>query len=217
MSRTKYTRKGQIVNILVLFLCFLFLLAMPGMETVSAQSAQPAAVAAAPASKPLIVYFSLTGKNKIISAELQKQLNADVAELKLVSERPPGIWSFIVSGYENFFDKDAELQPFTTDLAPHNPIIICSPVWMGKLSSPARTFLKNPALKGKDVYIFASFNGHWAEEKEAEQVKNLTGSGIVLKNIYRMVLGKKTEEEIKKEVVNQLEKKPISIQAAAAH
>ena len=186
------------------------------METVSAQSAQPAAVAAAPASKPLIVYFSLTGKNKIISAELQKQLNAPVAELKLVSERS-GIWGFIVSGYENFFDKDAELQPFTTDLAPHNPIIICSPVWMGKLSSPARTFLKNPALKGKEVYIFASFNGHWAEEKEAEQVKNLTGSGIIIKDVYRMVLGKKTEEEIKKEVINQLEKKPIPIQAAAAH
>ena len=88
---------------------------------------------------------------------------------------------------------------------------------MGKLSSPARTFLKNPALKGKDVYIFASFNGHWAEEKEAEQVKNLTGSGIILKNIYRIVLGKKTEEEIKKEVIAHLEKKPIPAQAAAAH
>jgi flavodoxin len=166
--------------------------------------------------KPLIVYFTLTGHNKIISEELQKQLNAPVAELKLASERS-GIWGFIVSGYENFFDKDAELQPFTTDLAPHNPIIICSPVWMGKLSSPARTFLKNPALKGKDVYIFASFNGHWAEEKEAEQVKNLTGSGIILKNIYRIVLGKKTEEEIKKEVIAHLEKKPIPAQAAAAH
>jgi flagellar basal body-associated protein FliL len=215
MSRTKYTRKGQIVNLLILFLCFLVLPSMAA-ETVSAQSDQTAAVAAAPASKPLIVYFSLTGKNKIISAELQKQLNAPAAELKLVSERT-GIWGFIVSGYENFFDKDAELQPFTTDLAPHNPIIICSPVWMGKLSSPARTFLKNPALKGKDIYIFASFNGHWAEEKEAEQVKNLTGTGIVLKNIYRMVLGKKTEEEIKKEVITQLEKKPIPVQAAAAH
>jgi len=186
------------------------------VETVSAQSAQPAAVAAAPASKPLIVYFSLTGKNKIISAELQKQLNAPVAELKLVSERS-GIWGFVVSGYENFFDKDAELQPFTTDLAPHNPIIICSPVWMGKLSSPARTFLKSPVLKGKDIYIFASFQGHWAEEKEAEQVKNLTGTGIVLKNIYRMVLGKKNEEEIKKEVVKQLGEKPIPVQAAVAH
>jgi flavodoxin len=182
---------------------------------VSAETAQVAPVS--PQGKPLIVYYTLTGKNKIIAEELKKQLNAPVAELKLVSERTAGIWGFIVSGYENFFDKDVELQPFTTDLAPHNPIIICSPVWMGKLSSPARTFLKNPALKGKDVYIFASFNGHWAEEKEAEQVKNLTGSGIVLKNIYRIVLGKKTEEEIKKEVIAQLEKKPIPTQAAAAH
>ncbi|MCX5902130.1 MAG: hypothetical protein NTV89_01385 [Proteobacteria bacterium] len=213
MSRTRYTRGGKLANVLVLFLCFLFLPAMPGPETVSAQSAQPAAAIQTP--KPLIVYYSLTGKNKIISAELQKQLNAPVAEPKTASERP-GIWGFIVSGYENFFDKDAELQPFTTDIATHSPIIICSPVWMGKLSSPARTILKNPAFKGKEVYIFASFNGHWAEEKEAEQVKNLAGSGIIVKGVYRMVVGGKTEEEIKKEVVKQLEKKPIPIQAAAA-
>ncbi len=95
------------------------------------------------------------------------------------------------------------------DLASYNPIIICSPIWMQKLSSPARTFLKNPALKGKDLYIFASFQGRWGEDKEAELVKNLTGTGIVVKGVYRMVLGKKTEEEIKKEVIAQLEKKPI--------
>jgi len=213
MTRRNFNRKPWLTFAVVAFLMSWFYSPLFYQGLVSAETAQ-----VAPASqqgKPLIVYFSLTGKNKIISEELQKQLNAPVAELKLVSERS-GIWGFIVSGYENFFDKDAELQPFTTDLAPHNPIIICSPVWMGKLSSPARTFLKNPALKGKDVYIFASFNGHWAEEKEAEQVKNLTGSGIVLKNIYRMVLGKKTEDEIKQEVLKQLEKKPIGGKAEKA-
>jgi flavodoxin len=213
MTRRNFNRKPWLTFAVVAFLMSWFYSPLFYQGLVSAETAQ-----VAPASqqgKPLIVYFSLTGKNKIISEELQKQLNAPVAELKLVSERS-GIWGFIVSGYENFFDKDAELQPFTTDLAPHNPIIICSPVWMGKLSSPARTFLKNPALKGKDVYIFASFNGHWAEEKEAEQLKNLTGTGINVKGVYRMVLGKKTEEEIKKEVTAQLDKKPILTKAAAA-
>ena len=214
MTRRKLNRKPRLVLTLLVFLMSWFYSPLFYQAPVSAETVQ--ATPTPQQGKPLIVYFTLTGHNKIISEELQKQLNAPVAELKLVSERS-GIWGFIVSGYENFFDKDAELQPFTTDLAPHNPIIICSPVWMGKLSSPARTFLKNPALKGKDVYIFASFNGHWAEEKEAEQVKNLTGSGIILKNIYRIVLGKKTEEEIKKEVIAQLEKKPIPAQAAAAH
>ena len=213
MTRRKCNKKTWLAFAVVVVLMSWFYSPLFYQGLASAETAQVAPVS--PQGKPLIVYFSLTGKNKIISEELQKQLNAPVAELKLVSERS-GIWGFIVSGYENFFDKDAELQPFTTDLAPHNPIIICSPVWMGKLSSPARTFLKNPALKGKDVYIFASFNGHWAEEKEAEQVKNLTGSGIVVKGVYRMVLGKKTEDEIKQEVLKQLEQKPIIQKAAKA-
>jgi len=162
MVYRRRSRTLSLTRMLVLFPLLVFLLAIPGREMVSAQSAQPAASAAVQGSKPLIVYYSLTGKNRIIAAELQKQLNVDIAELKTASERS-GIWGFVVSGYENFFDKDAELQPFTTDIAAYSPIIICSPVWLGKLSSPARTILKNPAFKGKEVYIFASFNGHWAE------------------------------------------------------
>ena len=208
MSRTKYTRKGQIVNVLVLFLCFLFLLAMPGMETVSAQTAQPAVAGTSPGSKPLVLYYSLTGKNKIIAEELKKQFSCDMGEIKLASERS-GIWGFVVSGYENIFDKDAELQPFAMDLASYNPIIICSPIWMQKISSPARTFLKNPQLKGKEVYLFVSYAGRWGEDKEQEVKKELPERGIKLQGIYRIVLGKKTEEEIRKEVLNQLEKKPL--------
>ena len=197
-----------ISNVLMLSLMFVLLLTMTGRDTVSAQSAPPAAAVAVHGSKPLIIYYSLTGKNKIIAEELKKQFSCDMGEIKLVSERT-GIWGFIVSGYENIFDKDAELQPFAMDLASYNPIIICAPIWMQKLSSPARTFLKNPALKGKELYIFASFQGRWGEDKEAELVKNLTGTGIDVKGVYRMVLGKKTEEEIKKEVIAQLEKKPL--------
>lgn len=158
--------------------------------------------------KPLILYYTLTGKNKIIAGELKQQLSCDVGEIKTVSERS-GIWGFIVSGYENIFDKDAELQPFTMNLKDTNPIIICTPLWMQKISSPARTFLKNPALKGKDIYLFVSFNGHWGEDKEEEYKKELVAQGIHIKGIYRMVIGGKTEDEIKKEVVRQLEKKPI--------
>ena len=208
MSRTKYTRKGQVVNVLVLFLCFLFLLAMPGMETVSAQTAQPAVAGTSPGSKPLVLYYSLTGKNKIIAEELKKQFSCDMGEIKLASERS-GIWGFVVSGYENIFDKDAELQPFAMDLASYNPIIICSPIWMQKISSPARTFLKNPQLKGKEVYLFVTYAGRWGEDKEQEVKKELPERGIKLQGIYRILLGKKTEEEIRKEVLNQLEKKPL--------
>ncbi len=68
-----------ISNVLMLSLMFVLLLTMTGRDTVSAQSAPPAAAVAVHGSKPLIIYYSLTGKNKIISEELKKQLNADIA------------------------------------------------------------------------------------------------------------------------------------------
>jgi flavodoxin len=197
-----------ISNVLMLSLMFVLLLTMTGRDTVSAQSAQPAVAGTSQGSKPLVLYYSLTGKNKIIAEELKKQFSCDMGEIKLASERS-GIWGFIVSGYENIFDKDAELQPFAMDLASYNPIIICSPIWMQKISSPARTFLKNPQLKGKEVYLFVTYAGRWGEDKEQEVKKELPERGIKLQGIYRIVLGKKTEDEIRKEVAKQLEKKPI--------
>jgi phosphotransferase system IIB component len=71
-------------------------------------------------------------------------------------------------------------------------------------------------LKGKDIYLFVSFNGHWGGDKEAELKKNLEASGVNLKGIYRMVLGIKTEDEIKQEVLKQLEKKPVGGKAEKA-
>ncbi len=197
---------ARLTPILVLLLLSLFCSPAFQFDTAQAQTAQ-----AAPASqqaKPLVLYYTLTGKNKIIAEELKKQFFCDMGEIKLASERS-GIWGFVVSGFENIFDKDAELQPFTMDLTAYNPIIICSPIWMQKISSPARTFLKNPQLKGKEVYLFVTYAGRWGEDKEQEVKKELPERGIKLQGIYRIVLGKKTEDEIRKEVVKQLEKKPI--------
>ena len=174
MTRRKFNRKQWLTFAVVVFLMSWFYSPLFYQGLVSAETAQVTPVS--PQEKPLIVYYTLTGKNKIIAEELKKQLNADIAELKTVSERS-GIWGFVVSGYENIFDKDADLQPFTADLTAHNPIILCAPIWMQKISSPARVFLKNPALKGKDLYVFASFQGRWGEDKEAELVKNLAGIG----------------------------------------
>jgi len=208
MLRRMHVRTVALSKVFVLLLLFVVLISFLHQGKLGAQTAQPAVAGTSPGSKPLVLYYSLTGKNKIIAEELKKQFSCDMGEIKLASERS-GIWGFIVSGYENIFDKDAELQPFAMDLASYNPIIICSPIWMQKISSPARTFLKNPLLKGKEVYLFVSYAGRWGEGKEQEVKKELPERGIKLQGIYRIVLGKKTEEEIRKEVMNQLEKKPL--------
>jgi flavodoxin len=211
MTRRNFNRKPWRAFVLLVFVMSWFYSPLYNQGLVSAETAQ--VTPAAKPEKPLIVYYTLTGTNKMIAEELQKRFSCDVGEIKTASKRS-GIWGFVVSGYENFFNKDAELQPFTMDLNAYNPIIICTPLWLQKISSPARTLLKNPAFKGKDLYLFVSFNDHWGEDKEAELIKDLTAKGINLKGIYRVMIGGKTEDEIKKELIKQLEKKPILQKAA---
>jgi flavodoxin len=215
MQSRLQNRKALLIKVFASVLFFFLITSFHFRENLCAQNGQPVVEATSQGTKPLVLYYSLTGKNKIIAEELKKQLACDIGEIKTASDRS-GIWGFIVSGYENIFDKDAELQPFATDFTAYNPIIICSPIWMQKISSPARTLFKNPGLKGKDVYLFASFNGHWGEDKEAELKKNLEEHGLNVKCIYRMVIGSKTEEEIKKEITRHVEKKLMCAREATS-
>ena len=95
----------------------------------------------------------------------------------------------------------------------YNPIILVSPIWIGKLSSPARTFIKQAKLEGKDMYLVLTYNGRLTEEKEKNLAEAITAQGVQLKGIYKIITKEKTEEEIKKEVRSQLEKKPLPTKA----
>ena len=80
MTRRKLNRKPRLVLTLLVFLMSWFYSPLFYQAQVSAETVQ--ATPTPQQGKPLIVYFTLTGHNKIISEELQKQLNAPVAELK---------------------------------------------------------------------------------------------------------------------------------------
>ena len=127
MTRRQCNKKTWLAFAVVVVLMSWFYAPLFYQGLARAETAQ--VVPASQQGKPLVLYYTLTGKNKIIAAELAKQFSCDVGEIKTASERS-GIWGFVVSGYENIFDKDAELQQFTMDLKDINPIIICTPLWM---------------------------------------------------------------------------------------
>ncbi|MCK5186030.1 MAG: hypothetical protein KAR43_02780, partial [Deltaproteobacteria bacterium] len=106
-------------------------------------------------------------------------------------------------------DRDDIIEPFNKDLKGYNPIIIASPIWIGKLSSPARTFIKQAELKDKEVDIFLTYNGKLTEEKEKALEDKITSQGIELKCLYKIITKEKTEEEVQKGVITQLNERPI--------
>jgi len=176
-------------------------------NSVGTESTSPIANATTEESNPIVVYYSRSGKTQMVARALMDQLSCEGEEIKSkVTRTGVGIITCVV---DQLLDRDDQLEPLQKNLKAHNPIIIASPIWLGNLSSPARTFIKQTDLKDKEVYLFLTYNGSLSSEKEIALRKLITSRGIKLKGVYKIVTKEKTEEDIKKEVRSQLSEKPI--------
>ena len=118
--------------------------------------------------KTLIVYYSLTGNTKAGCELLQKELQADILEIKDLVNRS-GRWGFARSAFGSLFGFHTKIEPEQPDISPYKNIIIASPIWTGKLSMAIRTFIDKNRFDGKRVVLFTTTN---AAEKEKYKEKN---------------------------------------------
>ena len=137
-----------------------------------------------------------------------EQLAFPVEEIQSTKNRE-GFLGVFTCVLDQLLDRDDILEPLQKDPKNFNPVILVTPVWIGKLASPARTFIKQPGFEGKDIYLVLTYNGSLTEEKEKILEEAITAQGITLKGIYKIITKEKTEDEIKEEVRNQLETKPL--------
>lgn len=157
---------------------------------------------------PLIVYYSRSGTSRIVAETLVEQLAFPVEDIQSTKNRE-GFLGIFTCVLDQLLNRDDTLKPLKIDPKDFNPIILVTPIWIGKLSSPARTCLKQPAFEGKDMYLVITYNGSLTEEKEKVLREEISAQGITLKGLYKIITKEKTEDEIKEEVRNQLETKPL--------
>jgi hypothetical protein len=121
-----------------------------------------------------VVFYSLTGTSRQTAQCLSKALNAELVEI--VEERPkkPGIVGFI----QGIFDSLRKRRPAiknTPEVAPADRVILCGPIWAGRIAGPIRTWLH---LHGKTVgqLVWVPHSGgsrNWP--KAVAEITELTG------------------------------------------
>jgi hypothetical protein len=146
-------------------------------------------------SNPLIIYYSRTGTTRIVAHELKNQLSCDLIEIKSTKFRE-GFFGAFTCVLDQLLDRDDLLAPFNRDLKMYNPVVIASPIWIHRLCSPTRAFIKEADLKGKEVYLFLTNNGNFSQEDQNEIIKVLTAQGIRVKGMYVICTEDKTGEEL---------------------
>lgn len=118
--------------------------------------------------KTLIVYYSLSGNTQAGCRVLQKELNADLLEIRDLKNRS-GKWGFFRAAFGSLFGMLTRIDPEQPDMSSYDHIIIGSPIWTGKLSMAIRTFIDQNRFDSKKVVIYTTTN---AAEKEKYKQKN---------------------------------------------
>jgi flavodoxin len=163
-------------------------------------------------SDTLIVYYTRSGNNEGIAEYIQANIpNSQIAALTTEDDRS-GFFGFITCMLDQWLDRNASINDLSLQTSDKSVIIICAPIWLQNLSSPARTFIKQVDLKDKAVYLFISYGGRLKEEKQQAIGQWVKDQGVMLKGIYGSAVGGKTADEIKQQTRDHMQKAGLLVE-----
>ena len=108
--------------------------------------------------KTLVVYYSRKGHTAQIAELIAKELGADIDIIVDKKDRG-GLPGWLGAGKESMKDIPANLEEPKCDPAGYGLVVIGSPIWAGKISTPARAYLRRYAGKFPAVAFFISCSG----------------------------------------------------------
>ena len=114
--------------------------------------------------KKLFIYYSLTGSGDYVSDYMKKD-GYDVIKLKVKKELPKAtFFRILVGGYKALVGYEDELLNDDIDLDKYDEIVIGSPIWNSRLSTPVQTFINKNDLSNK-ILSFILYSGSGTSDK----------------------------------------------------
>ena len=120
-------------------------------------------------SKTLVVYYSLTGHTRQIAEAIAAKHDADLEFIKDTFNRDKGLGR-PRSAIEGLLGLCSRIAPPKHDPSEYDLVVVGTPVWAARLSSPVRTYLRQQCASLKRVAFFCTqggIGGRWALQNMA--------------------------------------------------
>ena len=124
--------------------------------------------------KIVVIYYSKKGSNKYLAGKISKSLSCEIEEIK------PRLNIFLLF----LLNIHLGVKPLKHKIEDYDKVILCGPIWMGKLIPPLRSFIKkyNNEL---NKLIFVTCCGS-TDDKKYEKF----GHGLVFKEVENILKDK---------------------------
>lgn len=131
-----------------------------GDSKLSAVTVSDETVKGGSGGKALIVYYSWSGNTRGVAQEIQKQTNADIFEIELVTPYSTDYNTVLMQAQEAQHNQDRpEIKGKIDNIGQYDTIILGYPNWWASIPMPIATFLEQYDLSGKTILPFCSHGG----------------------------------------------------------
>jgi flavodoxin len=113
--------------------------------------------------KSLVVYYSLTGKTKLVAQVIAEALNATLVEIE--ERRPiPMPFVYVSGGFAALTNRGRKICPVEVDMKQCERIFIGSPIWASRPSPAINSFIYQTNFEGRSVIPFFTMAGDNSEK-----------------------------------------------------
>lgn len=120
--------------------------------------------------KKTFIYYSLTGNGDVIGEYLSNR-GFNVQLVRTTEKLPKNkFFRILVGGYKAGIGYRDQLDNFNSNIKPYKYVVIGSPVWNSRLSTPINTVLDELDLTDKEV-LFILYSGSGKPNKATSYLK----------------------------------------------
>jgi flavodoxin len=108
--------------------------------------------------KSLVIYYSLTGKTKLVAQAIAEALNA--APVEITERRPiPMPFVYLIGGFRAITNRGSKINPIGVDLKEYERIFIGSPIWASRPVPAINSFIYQTNFEGRSIIPFFTMGG----------------------------------------------------------
>ena len=113
--------------------------------------------------KSLVVYYSLTGKTRLVAETIAEALNATLLEITETKMRKRGPSLYAIGGFEARMNKGSRISPIDADLEQYERVFIGSPVWNSRPVPAINAFIYSTDFEDRSAIPFFTMAGDNSE------------------------------------------------------
>ncbi len=133
--------------------------------------------------KTLIACYSYSGNTLKVAKKLQKKINADLTEIKTENDK----W-YLFKIWDSFRANTVPIKHCTTDLMNYDGLILCCPVWAGRIPAAINQYLSElKNVKDKQFGVFVTSGGNRSQKATIQMREDLDAQGMRFVGQMRLI------------------------------